>query len=272
MYRLDTFAGVALPNLNSEADHSPAPARESTIAVPDGAFDRYGNGIAPPVLPYTMTYRATLFEANATAQRSKLDQWRALVRQRGALYRIARDDDNSRHWTTARLVRLGVVREYSHRNLQELEFVFQLLGAWNGETKNVSTSFPGSTDPVWLTTVLAEQPGSTFQVTNGGNIDQHEMTITLSASGASITSFQLTNTTTGQSINWSGTIADGSSLVIDTAALSVLVAGINSYDNFTWSGEHWMTLRPGTNDFSSSVSVGSGGTATLKVEWYDAYA
>lgn len=83
-------------------------------------------------------------------------------------------------------------------------------------------------------------------------------TVTASA-GAPITTITLTNTTTGKSWTYAGTIATGNSLIVNPIDLTVKNNGTNDLTNFT--GIHFW-LNSGANTITYSGSDG-----TVLIEW-----
>lgn len=101
---------------------------------------------------------------------------------------------------------------------------------------------------------------TTWSPTNPGSVLVYPtITIANNIGGGSISNFTLTNTTTGKSITFSGTVTAGNSLVIDCANLTIRNNG--TLDMTNWSGV-FLWLVSGANDFSFS-----GANATITIAY-----
>lgn len=72
----------------------------------------------------------------------------------------------------------------------------------------------------------------------------------------------LENVTTGETLSFSGTVASGDQLIIDSEAKTVLLNGTASRYSWIEVGSSWFDLDPGENEIRFSADSGSG-TATL---------
>lgn len=70
----------------------------------------------------------------------------------------------------------------------------------------------------------------------------------------------LTNTTTGQSLKWTGTVPGGQTLVIDMAEQTATLEGANVFEFVSGS---WVQLRPGNNRVSYTATGGATDPSTL---------
>ena len=271
MYHLTKFDDLTMPMDNPTTDHSPPVAVRSVIRTAGGAFDRFGSDRAPASFPYTLRHRATIYESDSSTQLTTMDNWRRKVGVRASLWRAA-DATGDLQYATARLEAVRVNRQPKHTVYQPVEWLFTVLGPWNGQTLHSMVMRPTTDGTPRLPRMWANTAGATpkFSIYNAGTTNQTEMTFTLAATGAgSLSNVTITNNTTGHQMTFSGTIASGDSLVIDTGALTVTNGGSNAYSSFTWNRPEWMVLEPGWNRFSISVT---GSDGKLTVTWRDAYA
>ena len=113
-------------------------------------------------------------------------------------------------------------------------------------------------DPYWYATGDADTDtwstpanGNTHAVANGGSATaQPVMTVTVSSTGT--LTLALTNSTTGKSFGIAALpVTNGQALVIDCAAQTVKLAGVNKLSYF--SGSFWL-LDPGSNTLSLALS------------------
>jgi hypothetical protein len=122
-------------------------------------------------------------------------------------------------------------------------------------------------EPFWCSTNWTRVNQSlsgdtTFTVTpNGTAVSRPVITVTNSSSN--ITSLTIENLTSGQKFNYSGTLATGQDLVIDTDELTVENNGANDLGNVT--NEVGMTLLPQANEFKVT-GVASG---DIDIDWCD---
>lgn len=90
--------------------------------------------------------------------------------------------------------------------------------------------------------------------------------ITITASGATSTSLQIANTTTGQSIYVGTALANNDVLVIDTQYHTAKKNGTDTRSLLT-SSTAWWTLNPGNN----TITITNGTNATISTAWYPAW-
>lgn len=70
------------------------------------------------------------------------------------------------------------------------------------------------------------------------------------------------NITTGTELSYNGTVAAGQKLVVDSAAQTALLDGVNVADDISGS---WLTIQDGTNKFFSTVTAGD--ITSTKLSW-----
>lgn len=101
--------------------------------------------------------------------------------------------------------------------------------------------------------------GSTTTITTGtvtvlGDVRTHRMTVTFTGG----TNPTLTNTTTGDSLTWTGTVG-GTPIVVDNEAFTALQGASDVSGALDWSRTYPMTLRAGSN----VLAVTGGGTVSI---------
>jgi hypothetical protein len=124
--------------------------------------------------------------------------------------------------------------------------------------------FYHSTQKKRKTTTMSSSP-QTFTVTPVGNAFTRP-TIKVTAGGANITLVTVKNLTTSQSWSYSGTIASGESLILDTDELTLENDGANAFSAF--SGESQLILMPVDNLFTVTFTGGST-NSVIRVDYYD---
>lgn len=112
---------------------------------------------------------------------------------------------------------------------------------------------------------------STSSITNSGtatNVGTYNTpaVITITASGASSTSLQITNSTNGKSIYVTTALADEDVLVIDTGFRTVKLNGA-SKRSMLGSNTEWWFLEPGDN----TISISNGTNVSITTAWRSAW-
>lgn len=272
-YRIYRFGDTELPDYNEESDIGLPVTRKSALDIPSGgALDLFGGSKVPPGAT-KLTKSCTL---HATTEASLLTQYmalRALVGTREQLYRLIISDDHL-EWAWARFDNLAAVRKYGQKSrlFQDVKLSFTVYSpAWYSETTH-SYDWPivGIVTANTLLTTLAESKGASVKyIDHTGNIDQPAAIFTLTAIGA-ITSVIINNATTGHSFSYTGTLAGGDVLVINTGAMSVEKNGVDAYSLFVppANREDWMHIAPGENKLAINVTGGG----RLALEYYAAFA
>lgn len=131
----------------------------------------------------------------------------------------------------------------------------------------------GNASAIWGggSSLWGQQSQVSLTYTNNGNaISQPRLIFSCTADAASgITIERLVNGVTAEQIAYTGAITSGQVLDINCRALSVLLAGQNAYNSFTYTHPAWLRLRPGANTLRVTLPTGMG---TLRViyphTWY----
>ena len=103
---------------------------------------------------------------------------------------------------------------------------------------------------------------TTFTVTNAGTAIARPI-ITVTNDSSNITSLIIENLTTGQKISYTGTLATGNDVVIDTDLLTVENNGTGDLGNVT--NEIGIFLYPGANEIKVTGIV----SGDIDVDWHD---
>ena len=276
-YQIYQFDSVTLPTYNPTQEHNVQVASTLTLAI-GGVADYYGSRRRTPQITqfsirgiYAGDYYSLVTESGAylsdesnnhliahsiTADlRMQLDALRAVVGTRGTLYR-KRWDDLAVQWKTARLLQVRRSPQTDDRTAKaELECTFEAPDAnWRSST----AAAPSAT--------LISGGTVTLAAANTGDQTVDDATLTITASGGTITSITVVNAATGITWTWTGALASGASLVVDAGALTVRKSGSDSYSGFSLNSAHsartWLPLAPGENSLQIT-SVGSGGSAAM---------
>lgn len=283
MYLLRQFGSVALPAGAPRHTAGTANSQQQIInVVGGGVFDVLGSEQAAPALPFDLRYECKAFDrSSAAALRSTLDELRGC---RGAQAKLWREglDDGTRQWATARLVEVGYDTEarHSHGLFQPLVMVFTVQSLWRGVQHGAPWSVNAGqmlNGGLYLNMgdrhVLTTSP-KTITLRNDGTARTDDVVFTLEAGAVPVTGLILA---CGDcELLWSGTVAVGTSLVIDCSPLrrSVRNNGVAAYGSLHLGAGHkseaWMRLARGANSLVVTRTGGSAATY-LTVGWYDAW-
>ncbi len=272
-YRIYQFGSTVLPDYNEEVPIGRAVTAKSAMDIPSGgALDLFaGERIQPGSTKITKscTLHATT-EASLLAQIMAL---RVLVGTREKLYRL-RIADDVQEWGWARFDNLDATRKYGamSKYFQDVKLSFTIFSpVWNSASM-VSYNWPivGIVAANTFLTTLSESKGAAVKtISHAGNIDQPAVIFTLTAI-STVTSVIIHNVTTGHSFSYTGTLAAGDVLVVDTGAMSVQVNDVDAYAYFSPPAnyEDWMHIAPGTNVLAINITGGG----RLAVSYYAANA
>jgi hypothetical protein len=278
-YHLERFIDVTLPIGNPSTDISPVPAKSNMIATLSGAFDADQGGDAVPDLPHSISYTA-LSDGDTYAEwRVVEDALRALVGKRGWLYRRAEDNDDVQR-AICKLLALTGQRATDDKMWKMGTLEFLQLDYWRGTYHVEWTLDAGYSLDDGLS--LDDDESYTYTgpltltITNGGNARVTDAIITITAGGVAITDTVIAKS--GESnLHFTGTIAAGTSLVIDCGSFSVLNNGVDAYANLTLDTGHvigeWLRLDPGDNTITVTLTVANLTVKpTVTFEYMDAWA
>lgn len=280
-HQIYEFDGVTLPLYNQQQELGTGAVASSIVLSAGGAFDWAGSARRLPRLQastVTGIYAAEMdgdtlvtdvgdriIESAGVAiithggradLRAQVAAIKAKIGARGTLRRRRFDDFMVAEWRTARLIDVrerGVVEERGYRAGLDLTFETVLPG-WRAASQSTASL---------LTNALV---GVT------GNLPVRHAVLTVTAS-AEITTVTVYSAERGIDWTWTGTLAAGTSLVINDEAQTVLNAGANAYSGLVLGSGHtaagWLDLEPGNQSLSVTV-VGTASAVSLA--WYGVYA
>lgn len=275
-YVYERFGSVTLPAYNRDTDLAPVGARNSLVTTLAGSFDAAGTGRSRQALPQVLSVKASVTAATAAAWRSALDELRALVGVRAALYR--RGDDDSLHRCAARLVAMPHVRSVRNKRHVEVSLQLQQLGPWEGDRHTGWTLDDGEIlddglmlDPMVYLQAVTASP-STQNLVNGGNLPQTDVVISVTAGSGSLSGIAITGP--GVDLRLAGTLGIGGTLLIDCGAQQVTINGVDAYASFSLGANHtrdeWCVLEPGATALAlaaSGVLTGANWTIEFADRW-----
>ncbi len=223
-----------------------------------GAYDAWGDEQAPAVAG-SIEVRGIWQAVSESAMETKIAALKAL---RGTRSRLWRSNGVSTQWRYARLMAVEDPGGRGTPTTDEISLEFQLQdGPWYGTAHDDTTPLDSSP--------------KTITLTNGGNVRVTNPILTIKAGSAPITA--LTVEVSGVSKwTYSGTIAEGKSVVIDCGSRSVENDGTGDYEHFALDATghlvaDWLQLQPGSN--SIKVTLTGGATdSTFRVQFSDGWA
>lgn len=277
-YRYTTFDGANLPEYLPEDDLSSGAVASTLIESLGGVFDFLGS---LRVLPkrQQIRYRGkyvggdnthwvdevgddvvdevgdfVILGADYTADlRDQVDSLKVKVGVYGQLIR-QREEDGLNQFKYARLLSVQHVRTVADLDrVAAIEATFEAPGTpWK---KSSSTT----------TTVSLAAGSNAVAVTNNGVEEVRDAVLTVTAT-SNITNL-VVQLGSNQKFTFSGTIAAGTALVIDTGKLTVRNNGVDAYNSFTLNATHtvdgWLVLASGTNNLTVTVTGGPGSVAVV---------
>lgn len=227
---LERFIDVELPLIEAEQDIGAVGTRTQYFDLPGGgAHDAYGDEVAPRGM-YRL--QATGEIGNLTTQAEmqvQFDALRAKRGRRGKLY--ARMDDGTVRWVWARLPNIPMRRGVDNVLYLLASLSFDVTspvwygdrhgGGWtfdSGESFDTGLVFDEDDGDVWT---LDHTDTTAFLLYNAGNADITNTVVTFTPGSAAITAFTLRtliDLAPRSDLIYSGTVAVGQVLVLDTGA------------------------------------------------------
>lgn len=273
---LERFGDYVLPTNETETPISLGPVDFTPFPlVGGGALNPFGStGRAVRKggdLPYNVIFSGRTPEE----LQAKLDECMSHMGTQEKLYKLMPDDTH--RWVHAAMLDTsGTITPLDQLHARVTLSWSCLSAYWYASSAeyDMSQDFYDEDEGDLLTTLVAGLPvGSLVTLSplhNHGNVPQADVSITVTAVGGTMTSVTITSTTTGHSFVWTGSLAAGKALVIDTGAWSIEADGVDAYDNFTPPTDKadWMVLDPGDNIWTIVIT---GSDATVEIEWFDAW-
>lgn len=284
MYRLVKFGTTQLDYYNQVDPVGSGDTPTNYLLLPEGgAIDNFGSQRKyPGVVERVKAQRLQADSADEllTLYYSLLE----LVGTRDRLFR--RSVDGAIQWQYARLVSVNAVREYQQtqfKRIQDLDLRFvtqeptwrgRLVGTWyfdSGEHFDSGLYFD-SGELVTLNT-LTKVFTDTIGAGEAGRAPTRNIRIVVTAGATDITAFSIARTG-GETLTFGGTIAAGTSLVIDTGSMQVENDGVDAYDDLTFAADAdmavWFSLLPGDNEITV-VRTGGDSNSTIEFVYYEAW-
>jgi len=285
MYRLTRFGLINLEHYNQVDVIGSGSTPTSYYPLPEGgALDNFGSQQKNVGTVERMISRR-LCGATAAETEQLFLQFLAL---RGTRNRLYRETKAGRiHWQYARLVEVAAQRSYEQTKFGngimqdiDLRFVTQeshwrgsLGGTWyfdSGEYFDTGLSFDSGQSFDLVSSPAAIVVSTSEDI---GRATIRALRINVEAGSAAITSITISRTG-GESLTFSGTIASGDVLIIDTGTMQVTNDGLDAYDDLTLSPTAdlaaWFSLVAGDNDITITFTGGGTGS-TIDFSYYEVW-
>ena len=258
----DAFATAEeLPTLEGRQPQGATAVTGSLTRLPGGgSFDWRGADAAGPE-PDLIELFGGWVAGDVATMRAKLAALKSLVGRRSRLWRT---DGVAHQWRLARCLRLDSDLEAGLPAHSEIRLSFELdAGPWNGTGRSA--------------TITLDTSPKSQAVTNGGNVIQRDVVLTVTAVGSPITALWIHNFAVGHesAIHYWGAIAAGQALVLDCGAGTVRNHGVDDYARLMLLAGHtmreWLRLAPGSNTIRVT-RTGGGAASTCILAYHDAWA
>lgn len=277
------FRDVYLQAMNAAESNGGWPARPVYLDLAgDGAYR--ANGTERSTRDRRTERRRWMLVGSSRADLDEM--WAALLNEIGQFGRlVGLTESGLALWTEAELLNARAVSAPrpivgGMRGMGvDVETEFMLPTPWwfaeTQDTLTFSDLYDSTAGDLLLMGVAGLTPGSPVDMTwlVRGRANATRMTITLTSGTGTVSKLALTNTTTGYSMEWTGSLATGDVLLIDTSPESITADGVDAYDDLTL-GAHtrWMELAPGINEVTVEIDdTATDDSTSLSVAYYPAY-
>lgn len=241
-------------------------------------YDGYGVEDAPETLR-TVSTQYEIIETTATAVQTERDAIRGRAGQLLRLWAVLPNGTSRFQW--ARLAQVDMERRREFIYYQPMRLRFELTEpGWNGTAHNAAWYLNAGhylDTAKWLDQYDVWTPassGATHTLVNDGQLRQADVTITITAGAATISNIRLR--VNDCDWTWTGTVAIGTSLVVDCGAKSIKNNTVDAYSGFALNAGHtvadWWQIEPGNNTVTINYTGNAGADATVTWDYYDAWA
>ena len=276
--RLTQFGTYVFPLYNKRDLVSTGDTGGTLLRLPGGgAYDAYGTDNAPEGIREVST-EFEIIESTTTAVQTARDQ----IRSRAGKWRRlwAHFPDGTDRWTWARLSKVKMERRPTYLFYQPVGLTFEVKDpGWNGRGSGAEWYLDAGQyldAGLYLDyddTITLDGSPKTTTITNGGNRTVTAVVLSIRAAGNPISGIRFVC----GSCDWtfSGSVAAGKVLTIDTGTRSIRNDGIDAYSLFALNAGHtvadWLQLAPGANSVTITYTCAGAATAFTPT-FYDGWA
>lgn len=280
--RITSFGAVIFPQFNAR-QQLPVSYRSAVIPLRGGGFDQ--DGRASHLEPKVITVNYWVSEDDGG-----IDDFINSLYSESALGRrllIASLRDDSLWQAEAKLIQASTgpdARVYFPDSLQanagyepmsvsfEITYPYWLVAEDTGKFLDEGWYMDSgiTLDSGQQTLITTSDEVNEFTIDNNGGVAHEFVELNIVAlTGTTIVDVLVENLTTGEEIEWTGTIATGETLTINTLPQTIQLDGANEYANTVIPSTQigFFTLALGDNDFRITFTSVSGGNAEITFKW-----
>jgi hypothetical protein len=263
--RLISFDGLALSQAGAEIGN-PLEFRMALVELPGmaGAFDAYGD--EQQRAPLALDYKGKIVGATPAAADTAIDALRAKA-NKGLRWLVVEIRGGTQRGCWAKLTKIGDTAKPEDVLSQDISLSFEVPWPWFELVADVWYLDAGEAldDDLTLDPHYTSQSGAgTFTINNtGGDRITRGLLVVKGAS----TEPRIENTTTGEWVQYGGSLASGETLVIDVGAQTALLGGLNVWSDITIGDMQTRIFSLATG--ANSITFSGGGT--LEVHWARVY-
>lgn len=276
--RLTTFGDYTLPTQQTEFSTNFGNAVPRTERLPglSGGYDLYGNEVAEQEIGNVRV----AFWLFAPGLRAKVDEVYQMISKGKRLLFLDPEDGNEQRYTEARVNNIQAseaVEDFTHErlkvtvNFQCAEPFWRTIGTeaptW-GSFKWGSGTWGGTTSPTAVSGTSTD-----ITVSYAGTAPTFARVIIAPGTGDSCDNPVVQRVVGGtviDEVNYTGTLTDTDTLVINSRDSRVTLNGAAAYDDFSFTRGYWIKLLPGDN----TIRVGfdnAGDAADVTVRFFNRY-
>lgn len=270
-----SFAGIQIPIYNRVESAGGGSARSGQLAIIGGFSDQGGLTTIREI--QTISISAAIFSQGDEACTGKIAQsWRSVVGRRGRLVRYLKG--RGYQYAIARLLSFEAQNaDNGYPALLSIDLAFEKIGDWIGfeaENWRLNAGYrlnEGHKLNQTRTYQLAAGGGA-IVIDYGGDVDDREVTLAVSAGASAIPSGLRITMTGGCALQYSGTIAAGTTLTIDSGIKKVRNGAIDGYNALAFLSGHrvssWLLLKPGRN----VIGITAAAPVTVTIKYRERFA
>lgn len=270
-----SFAGIQIPIYNRVESAGGGSARSGQLAIIGGFSDQGGLKTIRNI--ESIQISAVIFNQGDEARTGRVAQiWRSVVGRRSRLVRHLKGRGNQ--YAIARLLSFEAQNDDNkHTDLLSINLTFEKIGDWIGfeaENWRLNTGYrinEGHKLNQTRTYQLAAGGGS-IVIDYGGDVDERELTLAVSAGASAVPSGLRITMTGGCALQFLGTIAAGTTLTIDSGIKTVRSEAIDEYNALAFLSTHrvssWLLLEPGRN----VIGITAAAPVTVTVKYKERFA
>lgn len=267
--RLKSFDGLALTPAYMAEDDAPLEFTSTlqSLMGQAGAFDAGGDEQVRS--PLTITRSVLLVNttgADAADVGAQLDELRKRA-NKGLRWLVMKTNSGEERGTWAKLKRVQAKFKPDVKTILPVQLTFEVPWPWLEDLRDIWYLDAGHEldEGLALDANYAEQVGAgSFTIDNAGGDQVTRGLIEIEGPSTAPT---VTNNTTGETINYSGTIPSGSTLLIDLGAQSAKLNGADAWGGITIGDEQTRLFSLATGE--NAISFTGGGT--LRIHWARVY-